>query len=728
MRSPWLGRTLIVLSAITFAGVVYLTRDKNFYYDEWDFVTAYRPGQSTSIWFPHNEHWSTIPILLWKAMFLVFGIRSHIPYEAVAVAGHIACVLLLFALIRRRSGDVPAFASALILLVLGTGAPDIVFAFQITWTLSIAFGLLAMLVIEVTPAAQGWWRIAIVAALLVCSLMSAGIGLGFLAAVTFQLLFDRPRRLFLLAVPPVAVIYLVWFAVYGYQGAPCGGCPTAIGAIRAMDPGYLLTVVSFEWQGLIASVAGMLGMTPFTLPLFVARALLVAFVLLLAWHWSQNGVASWELGLVGGLLTQFTLVALVRARLGIVGATDPHYVYVGVVYLLPLAANALKQISWRPVQREVLAVGVATIVVSNATLLIVAAPEPRNTIQTQNVELRVVEDFRGAAGMALDTQLDPDVMPQLTAAKYFSAIDELGSPVPALVPDSVDALPANLVDRQLVALFGPALTVDAGTNRTSAGSCQTFDATEPSTLDARVPDGGSVMIEASRGGEAAFYLGTYASPMPRRVLDTNLSAATPEWVDVPNTGRGLLWQLRVRTQSAGQLLVCGGDRVQLRAGTSSLSASGASGSLVGGWSSVSDPAAYAGFAARLPGGTTAPSQDAFGEPLVPPAGSYDVWFRVRAADAGGDSPELELGVIDVTTQSYVGATAYRPDQVRSSYSWVRAVTGMVPQPGDRLTFVAVNSSNAAVLSTDWYVDEAQMVPAGASAPSDVRPLTQTNGA
>jgi hypothetical protein len=81
---------------------------------------------------------------------------------------------------------------------------------------------------------------------------------------------------------------------------------------------------------------------------------------------------------------------------------------------------------------------------------------------------------------------------------------------------------------------------------------------------------------------------------------------------------------------------------------------------------------------------------------------------------------MALGVIDVTTQSYVAATTFKPDQIRSSYGWVRAITGMVQRPGDRLMFVAVNP-NAAPLSTDWFVDEALMLPAGAPAPSDVAP-------
>ena len=83
---------------------------------------------------------------------------------------------------------------------------------------------------------------------------------------------------------------------------------------------------------------------------------------------------------------------------------------------------------------------------------------------------------------------------------------------------------------------------------------------------------------------------------------------------------------------------------------------------------------------------------------------------------------MALGVIDITTQSYNGAATFRPDQVGSSYGWIRAVSGMVERPGDQVTFVAVNP-NTARLTTDWFVDEALMLPAGAPAPSDIAPIT-----
>ncbi|HXC77896.1 MAG TPA: hypothetical protein VNU19_12670, partial [Candidatus Acidoferrum sp.] len=233
VQSRALLPALLAVSALVFAGVLYLTRYKNFYYDEWDFVSLYRPSQSTSIWLPHNEHWVTLPILLWKLLFLVFGIGNHLPYQVAAVAVHVACVVLLFVLVRRWSGELPAFAAALTLLVLGSGATNIVWAFQVSWTLSTAFGLLAMLLVDGNPPFAS--RVPLVSIALLLSLMSSGIGLGFLAAVGAELFFDARRRRFLIALVVPVAAYGIWFVFFGAglqgtPGAPCATCaPTGLG-------------------------------------------------------------------------------------------------------------------------------------------------------------------------------------------------------------------------------------------------------------------------------------------------------------------------------------------------------------------------------------------------------------------------------------------------------------------------------------------------------------------
>lgn len=723
VRARWAWPALAALSTATFAGLTYLTSYKNFFYDEWDFINAYRPGQtSTSILFPHGEHWSTIPILIWKALFVLFGIRTHLPYQAIVTAAHVACVLIIFALIRRRSGDLPAFAAALVLLVLGTGSKEIVLAFQGNQTLSLALGLLALLMVEAAPKIGLRLRVVVVSLLLLGSLMSSGLGLGFVVAIALQVLLERTRRPLLLAVAAPAVIYLVWFVTNGSIGSPCQGCPSAMGDIRSIGPAFLVDVARFIAVGLAASVTGLIGIVEDQLPLVVIQAAVVIFAGVLAWHWYAQGNAEpWEIGLVAGLVAQFGLIALARAHFSVQGAADSRYVYVGVIYLLPLIANALKHAPWNFALRPIWAGAVTLVVLSNGSILAEQALSQQPLMQTENAELRVIELFRGAPDMAVDRPLDQEIMPQLTAAQYYAAIDELGSPVPSSTPKVLEKLSARAVDQQMVAVFGQALAVAPDTQRSALSPCHTVNSAGGLTLDTQVSEGEAVMLVAGQSGDASLSLGMFDPPGSQAVIKTHLSQEVPERLSMPRTGKPVIWRLRVITTPSGGLQICGVSDIRAHSGVAVFSAEAAGAGLNTGWESAPDPAAFNDQAARLPAGTTTRTwRDAFiGTPTVVDPGSYDVWYRVRVADTSGASPEMNLGVFDLTAYVWLGETEYKANEFATSYRWVKAASAVTQSHRDQLVFVAEFNSHARPLSTDWFVDEAMAVPAGSPAPADL---------
>lgn len=709
---------LLALSVLVFAGVLYLTGYKNFYYDEWDFVSQYRPGQPTSIWLPHNEHWSTIPILLWKLLFLVVGIRNHFPYQAAAVAVHVACVLLLFVLVRRRSGDLPAFAAALTLLVLGSGATDIVWAFQVSWTLSVAFGLLAMVLLDREPPFPG--RLPLVSIALLCSLMSSGIGLGFLVAIAAELSFDARRRRFLFALLVPVVAYGVWFVFFGAglpgtPGAPCPTCAaTGLGGDfhAQIGLGYLASVAGFVLAGLEASAAGVAGWQG------IGVLLLPVFAALVAFHWyRQRRVESWQVGLAVGLSAQFALIGLVRARLGTAAASDPHYVYVGAVYLLPLIADAARELPWRHLWRPALVALLAVGLYGNTIQLRDAATSQISLMRTEDAELQTAEVFRGAPDMALNRGLDDNIMPQLTAANYFAATDELGSPVGSATVESLRQLPPYAVDQAMLNLFGDALTLTADSSRSIQGlPCRVVDSTAGSTMDFLVQDDQSLMLQSSEGGQATVFLGYEWPPTSQALHQVQLLPATREWMHLPNTGKPVVWRLRIQTGAVGMVELCGTADLEVYQTANNLhSADAAAGALDSGWSSVPDAAATGGRSAVAARGTYASFRnDWFGAPVVPLSSAYDVWYRVRVASAAGATPEMTLGLWDDTSGAWVGSTEYRANQAGMDYRWLKVAARVTPLSGHYVVFIASFKDR---LGTDWYVDEAVMLPAGSAFPS-----------
>ena len=71
---------------------------------------------------PHNEHWVTFPVLIYRALFSVFGVRTYLPYLLVLVVSHLLIAHLLWRLMLRYGVDwLVATGAAAVFMVLGAG-------------------------------------------------------------------------------------------------------------------------------------------------------------------------------------------------------------------------------------------------------------------------------------------------------------------------------------------------------------------------------------------------------------------------------------------------------------------------------------------------------------------------------------------------------------------------------------------------------------------------------
>lgn len=109
------GALLVVSGALLW----HLTRGTTLWFDEWQWALNRRGGDLGTYLRPHNEHLSLVPIAIYKALFVTAGLEHYGPYRALVIAGHLACVSLVFVYARRRVGDVAAVVAASLLLFLG---------------------------------------------------------------------------------------------------------------------------------------------------------------------------------------------------------------------------------------------------------------------------------------------------------------------------------------------------------------------------------------------------------------------------------------------------------------------------------------------------------------------------------------------------------------------------------------------------------------------------------
>lgn len=321
-RHEWIALGLHLASLVAaFVLISYVDRGMWFRGDDFDFL-AQRGlhGATKSIWVPHNVHWSTLPVLLWRLIFVFAKLRTARPYLMALYVVHLALAHVLWRVMRRTgSGPFVATGLAALFAVLGAGAENIVWAFQIGFVSSLLLGWIAVLLLD--HGTPSLWRDVVAVAVGIGALMTSGVAVTMVALGAAVALARRGWRAFATYAVPCAVVYLVWFALVGHEGrSPTMGAEATLLAL----PDYVLTGLA---NGLSAA-SGSNDLGP---------ALLVAVVLFAAWRGGREGrsPAAPALLAVAAPLVFFSITAIGRDSFGSKEASASRYVYISVALLLP---------------------------------------------------------------------------------------------------------------------------------------------------------------------------------------------------------------------------------------------------------------------------------------------------------------------------------------------------------------------------------------------------------
>ena len=183
--------------------------------DEWVFVAGRTAGNLSGLFHPYHEHWSTLPILYYRLLWNVVGIRSYIPYLVSVLIMHITIGFLLRSImIRALVLRWIATLCALAFSLYGAGYSDISYGFNVGFDGSILFGLLFLLAVDHAGAVRRRDVLGVVAGL--AALMCSGIGVAMIVAVAIAISLRHGVRRALLLILPLAGIYLIWFITVGH--------------------------------------------------------------------------------------------------------------------------------------------------------------------------------------------------------------------------------------------------------------------------------------------------------------------------------------------------------------------------------------------------------------------------------------------------------------------------------------------------------------------------------
>jgi hypothetical protein len=203
----------IAVEAVALPLWLTLGRDQWFFYDEWDFFVDRSATDLGDLFRPHVTHWSTLPILVYRLLWQVVGLRTYLPYQALTVLLHLVVAALL-RVIMRRAGVRPwiATAAAALFAFFGTGSDNIVQAFQIGFNASLVFGLIHLLLADHDGSFDRRDALGIGAGL--AGLLCSGVAVPMTIAVGLAVLVRRGWRMAVIHTVPLGVLYLLWSLRY----------------------------------------------------------------------------------------------------------------------------------------------------------------------------------------------------------------------------------------------------------------------------------------------------------------------------------------------------------------------------------------------------------------------------------------------------------------------------------------------------------------------------------
>ncbi len=357
MKSPTFWHWFSMGAGLVF--VLWLQRHQWFFGDEWAFLELNGDGALD----PHVGHWSTSPYLALSALRDLFGLNSYLPFVVGPTVFHLAIAHVTWR-ITNRSGTNPWIATAAvgIMIVLGAGAENILWGFQIGFLGGLLFGLIAFLIATSDELTRGnTWAIF---ALSVFSLTWSGTAIPIAVATAAMLWHRHGHRMAMSLVAVTATVYLSWYVAFavGNGGNPDTGGLT-LEKVIVQIPQFVGVLLILGYQHLYP-VPG--------LGSIALVALLVWLIRVRRRHPPLRDFAP-ALILTGGAALFALMTAYNRAAFSVGSGQASRYTYVSVLLLLPLSARALTYWSDKGRRRVQLAAAFCVVLIAYQAFVLTEA-------------------------------------------------------------------------------------------------------------------------------------------------------------------------------------------------------------------------------------------------------------------------------------------------------------------------------------------------------------------
>jgi hypothetical protein len=529
---------LIVAAAV----LVGLCWQLTFFQDAWGILLERRPWNAHSLLDPFNEHLIVFQVATTKLFVAVFGMGDNHPEAIFNVAAILASAALLFVYVRRRVGGWPAVFAACLLLFLGTAWQDLLWPFEMGFTVGLAAGIGILLALEREDGRGD--LLAMVLLLAAVGYGSFGISFGF-AALADVCVKHRRRgwgRLWILVLP--VVLYLGWYAGWGHD------------AEHHLTIKNILNSPLYVFEAGASAVASISGLSPVgknaTGQALWGRPLLIALLGLAIWWKRRNprfDPSFWPL--LAALLSYWLLAAFnyIPGR----EADASRYQFAAAGLVLLLAAELLR--GQRLGTRGVWVAAAVTAVMLGPNIAQLGSGYDSFKEQTELArgDTAAIELASGTVDPAF--RLGPEIagtpsLINVSAGPYLEAVAEHGSP--AYSPAELTAAGAN-ARRWADRVLAQALPLDAVVELEGyeAAAAQIEGCTVVPAGGLTVPEvaltPGKNRIEIAPGGAAQLSMRRFATPGEYPVKLPDGPGGSVVVVDVPTdtAASESLWAIHV---------------------------------------------------------------------------------------------------------------------------------------------------------------------------------------
>jgi hypothetical protein len=278
---------------------------------------------------PPDKYLIAVPLLVYKALFEIFGMGSYLPYRITGILLVLLCAGLLFVLLRRWLPDRFAVPPTLLMLFFGAGSEVLVNPVRLPSQIALAAGLGMILALERRDRRGDLGAMALVAV----SLASHPIGISFAAVGAVMIVLssrDGWKRLWVIVLP--GVLFAAWWLFI--RPAPVSNYPNPLDQV--------VTFARQAWVALTAAVSGLFGVLE--QPAFHQAPAKVAALALLGLVALGIGIGRTRLPPIFWAALVGLLILLVTPRLSAAGflrmPDESRYLY-PEAFLLLIALGAL---------------------------------------------------------------------------------------------------------------------------------------------------------------------------------------------------------------------------------------------------------------------------------------------------------------------------------------------------------------------------------------------------